>query len=97
MKSIYYENLASQKGNKTPLVVSENIFESIISECSGHYGFGGEDKNSFYVEVNHWNRCLDIINSGIQYGNYPYVLKRSFIKLDKNDRTILRHRNHRTT
>lgn len=81
MKTVHYSNVRDQKGNKKPLQVTENIYDQIVSECNGHYGFGGSDKNSFYVDVTDWNRCLEIVNKGIESGYFPYVRKETLISI----------------
>ena len=75
MKSVNYGNTRDTKGNKKSLIVGDDIYEKVIAKCSGHYGFGGENKDSFYVDVCDWNSCLEIINEGMKYGSYPFVQK----------------------
>lgn len=81
MKTVHYENIKDKKGNKKSLLVPDVIYEKITVACNGHYGFGGADKKSFYVEVNDWNKCLEIVNVGIRSGWYPYVKRESFITI----------------
>lgn len=79
MKEIKYGNHVMQKGFYTPLAVRDKVFEEIVDSCNGHYGFGGEDKTTYYVDVNDWGKAIDIINEDIEWGNV-YVLKKSKIK-----------------
>jgi hypothetical protein len=81
MKSVHYSNLVDQKGNRKTLFVCDSVFDEIVCKCKGHHGSGGVDKNSFYVEVDYWNKCLEIVNDGILKGFYPYVKKETQIKI----------------
>ena len=81
MKTVHYSNIFDRKRNRQSLVVADHIFDDIVKKCNGHFGFGGEDKNSFIVDVDHWNRCLVLINDGIKSGHYPYVKKETLFNL----------------
>lgn len=65
MKNLLYSNIHDRKGNKKEIAVSDNIFEEVIHEFKGHFGFGGENLNIWVVDVAEWNRLLEYLNEKI--------------------------------
>lgn len=65
MKILSYSNSNDRKGNKKEIAVSDNIFEEVIQEFKGHFGFGGENLNHWVVNVTEWNRLLEYLNEKI--------------------------------
>ena len=81
MQTINYGNINDQKGNKKSLVVTTEIYKKVVDNCKGHFGFGGQNKNSYYVSVTDWNKALKIVNEGIKNGLLTYVKREIKIKL----------------
>lgn len=75
MKTIRYGNHHDRTGNKRSLVVGDETFQHITKICQGGFGFGGEDKSSFIINVGDWNKALEYINSRIEYGVTVFVEK----------------------
>ena len=75
MKTIHYSNIRDNRGNRKTFVVSVELFDKIILRCTGRFGFGGESQESFYVDVTEWDKCLEVVNDAIKYGDYVYVKK----------------------
>jgi hypothetical protein len=75
LKTINYSNRADQKGNRKSIMIYSNVYARILNDCKGHFGAGGENKDSFYVDVNDWDKCLSIVNQGINSGFEAFVSK----------------------
>lgn len=65
MKNLLYANIHDRKGNKKEIAVSDHIFEEVIQEFKGYFGFGGENLNIWVVDVTEWNRLLQYLNEKI--------------------------------
>ena len=82
MKEIRYGNFRETGAKYRPIMMGNTAFDKVVDACEGHYGFGGEDKNTFVVAVNDWHKAIDIVNEAIDSGYQEiYVLRKAKIKL----------------
>lgn len=82
MKTIHYGSFHEKGVKYRPIAMYDSVYNKIESKCRGHYGFGGKNKSAFYVDVNDWEKAIEIVNEAITSGFQDiFVLRKAIIKL----------------
>jgi len=81
MRTIYYGNTHETSAKYRPIAMYSYTFNKILNSCEGHYGCGGVNKDSYYVNVNDWEKVIKIVNKSIVDGHSVFTLRTTKIKL----------------